>query len=247
MIYFNKLLPLIFSPLGLIIGLLLFALVAKKRWPVFIALLTLLVSAHPLTAHSIWASLESDYPYQPISGVPKAGAVLVLSGMLGRFESDHGYVTDWGDPDRFFVGVQLVKSGKSDLLIFTRSQMPWKKAIPEGDILKEQAMEMGISSEQILLTSIVSNTAEEALAVKHLMSERGLEDVILVTSSFHLPRAKLIFDHAGISTYPYPTDFKSTGRKLDWLSFIPSAGAFVRTSDGVREYIGRVYYWLKFM
>lgn len=219
-----------------------FALVRRKRWPLFIAIFSLLLCALPLTAHIIWVNLESDYPYRPISEVPKADVVLVLSGMLEGFESDYGYVTDWGDPDRFFVGVQLVNSGKSDFLMFTRGHMPWKKTTPEGEILKKKAVELGISSNQILLTSRVSNTAEEALATKELMSEYGLENVILVTSSFHLPRAKLLFDRAGVKTYPYPTDFKATGRKLDWLSLIPSASAFMSTSIGVREYIGRAYY-----
>ena len=60
-------------------------------------------------------------------------------------------------------------------------------------MLKQKALELGISSDQIVLTSIVSNTAEESLAVKELMAEHGLTKIILVTSSFHLPRAKLLF------------------------------------------------------
>ena len=247
MIYIHKLLPLILSPLGVVIALMLLALVTRKQWPLYAATSTLLVCAHPLTAHSIWVGLESDYPYQPIAGVPQADAVLVLSGMLGSFESGYGYVTDWNDPDRFFAGVELVKSRKSDLLMFTRGQMPWTKNIPEGEIFREKAIELGISPNQIVLTQIAANTAEEALAVENLMREHGLQDIILVTSSFHLPRAKLLFDHAGVKTYPYPTDFKATGRKLDWTSLVPSASAFMSTSSGIREYVARGYYLLKFI
>jgi len=245
MIYLHKLLPLIVSPLGIVIALLLLALVIRKQWPLYAAISALLVCALPLTAHLLWVSLEAEYPYQPVGSVPKADAVVVLSGMLGGFESDYGYVIDWGDPDRLFVGVQLLKFEKSDFLIFTRGQLPWENTTPEGEILKEKAVELGVSSNRILLTSIVSNTAEEALAVKQIMDEHGLEDVILVSSSFHLPRAKLLFDHAGISTFSYPTDHRASGRSLNWLSIIPSASAFASTSSGLREYIGRLYYWLK--
>ena len=55
------------------------------------------------------------------------------------------------------------------------------------------------------------------------MAERQLNKIILVTSSFHLPRAKLLFDQLGVETYPYPTDFKATSRDITWLHFIPSA------------------------
>ena len=246
MIYLHKLLPLIVSPLGLLISLMLLALLLRRQWPIYWALLILLVCSFPLTARSIWVGLESEYQYQPPTTLPKADAVLVLSGMLGGFETQDGYVTEWGDPDRFFVGLQLVKLGKADRLIFTRGQMPWSNSPPEGEILEQKALEMGISSDRILLTSIVSNTAEESLAVKDLMAEYGLTKIILVTSSFHLPRAKLLFDKAGVDTYPYPTDFKAASRDVTWLHFIPSADAFRETSNGIREYIGRFYYWLKF-
>lgn len=246
MIYLHKLLPLIVSPLGLLISLMLLALLLKRQWPVYLGLVILLVCAFPLTARSIWVGLESEYQYQPPTTLPKTDAVLVLSGMLGGFETEDGYVTEWGDPDRFFVGVQLVKLGKADRLIFTRGQMPWSESPPEGEMLKQKALEMGVSPDQILLTSIVSNTAEESLAVKDLMAKYGLTKIILVTSSFHLPRAKLLFDKAGVDTYPYPTDFKAASRDVTWLHFIPSADAFKATSNGIREYIGRFYYWLKF-
>ena len=246
MIYLYKLLPLIVSPLGLLISLMLLALLLRRQWPIYWALLILLVCSFPLTARSIWVGLESEYQYQPPTTLPKADAVLVLSGMLGGFDTQDGYVTEWGDPDRFFVGLQLVKLGKADRLIFTRGQMPWSNSPPEGEILKQKALETGISSDRILLTSIVSNTAEESLAVKDLMAEYGLTKIILVTSSFHLPRAKLLFDKAGVDTYPYPTDFKAASRDVTWLHFIPSADAFRETSNGIREYIGRFYYWLKF-
>ena len=246
MIYLHKLLPLIVSPLGLLIALMLLALVFRRQWPVYVALMVLLVCSFPLTARSIWVGLESEYQYQPPTRVPQADAVLVLGGMLGGFETEDGYVTEWGDPDRFFVGLQLVKLGKADRLIFTRGQMPWSDSPPEGELLKQKALEMGISPQQILLTSIVSNTAEEASAVKGLMAENGLNKIILVTSSFHLPRAKLLFDRSGVETYPYPTDFKASSRDVTWLHFIPSADAFRDTSSGIREYIGRLYYLLKY-
>ena len=246
MIYLHKLLPLVASPVGLLIGLMLLALVLKRQWPVYCALFILLVCSFPLTARFIWVGLESEYQYQAPITVPKADAVLVLSGMLGGFETEDGYVTEWGDPDRFFVGVHLVKMGKADRLIFTRGKMPWSESPPEGELLKQKALEMGIFPEQILLTSIVSNTAEESSAVKDLMAERQLSKIILVTSSFHLPRAKLLFDQVGVETYPYPTDFKVASRDITWLHFIPSADALRNTSSGIREYLGRIYYWLKY-
>ena len=242
MLFLHKLLPLIVSPLGLVVFFLLISVLVRRRGPAVVGLLVLLVSALPLTADRLWEALEADYPYRPIESVENANAVVVLSGMLGGIETDEGVVTQWGDADRFMAGVDLVKAGKAPLIIFTRGQWPWLNLPPEGEVLAKRALMMGVSSSQILLTGVVTNTADEADEVRSLMDLAGLETVILVTSSFHMPRAKMLFDRAGVASVPYPTDFKSSGGRSDWMSYIPSADGLNDTSKAVREMIGRLYY-----
>ena len=243
MLFLHKLLPLIVSPLGLVVFFLLVSVLVRRRGPAVVGLLVLLVSALPLTADRLWTALEADYPYRPIESVDNADAVVVLSGMLGGIETSEGVVTQWGgEVDRLFSGVDLVKAGKAPLIIFTRGQWPWLNLPPEGEVLARRAIGMGIREKQILLTGIVSNTADEAAEVKTLMEFGGMRRVILVTSSFHMPRAKMLFDRAGIVSIPYPTDFKASGGHSDWMSFVPSANGLNQTSNAVREWIGRLYY-----
>jgi uncharacterized SAM-binding protein YcdF (DUF218 family) len=54
-----------------------------------------------------------------------------------------------------------------------------------------------------------------------------------------------LFEKAGISVEAYPTDFKVSGTAVDWLDYIPSADGFRDASNGIREYIGRLYYQMK--
>ena len=246
MLFLHKLLPLIVSPLGLVSFLLLVSVLIRRRGPAVVGVLLLLVSALPLTSDRLWEALEADYPYRPIESVENANAVVVLSGMLGGIETDEGVVTQWGDADRFMAGVDLVKAGKAPLIIFTRGQWPWLNLPPEGEVLARRAISMGIREKQILLTGIVTNTADEAAEVKTLMEFGGMRRVILVTSSYHMPRAKMLFDRAGIVSIPYPTDFQSSGGQSDWMSFVPSAHGLNRTSEAIREFIGRLYYSIKF-
>jgi uncharacterized SAM-binding protein YcdF (DUF218 family) len=83
--------------------------------------------------------------------------------------------------------------------------------------LKFKAVELGINESQILLSNTVANTAEEAEAVVQLISANGIKRIVLITSSFHMPRAKLLFDKQGIDSVPFATDFKATGQTLSWL------------------------------
>ena len=246
MLVLHKLLPLIVSPLGLVVVLLLLSVVTRRRGPSLFGLILLLIASLPLTADRIWIALESDYPYRPIDSVQNADAVVVLSGMLGGVETSEGVVSQWGGAiDRFFVGIDLLNAGKVPLIIFTRGEWPWLNLPPEGEVLAKRALMMGVNPGQILLTGTVETTAEEADEIKTLMEFAGMERVILVTSAYHMPRAKMLFDRAGINSIPHPTDFKSSGGHLNWMSFVPSAGGLSETSSGVRELIGRFYYRIK--
>ena len=123
--------------------------------------------------------------------------------------------------------------------------MPWSDSPPEVKYCVLKALNMGIPEANILLTGKAANTADEAIQVKTLLQQEGLNHIILVTSSFHMPRSKLLFDNAGINNVAYPTDFQANG-SISWLDMIPNAEAFEETSSGLREYIGRIYYWLRF-
>ena len=247
MIYLHKLLPLIVSPLGLVILLIILGM-AFRRWIIVVlSCFVLLASALPVTAQLIWRGLEQQHPPRSLDRLGSFDAVVVLSGgMLFGLKYKGTFKAEWADPDRFFAGIEVLKSGKANTLIFTRGSLPWENHQAEGELLRIKAIEMGVDDTQIILTDTVSNTAEEALAVKDLMAENGINTILLITSSFHMPRAKLLFDKQGIDSDTFPVDFKGTGRQFTWLSFLPSANGFALTSSGVREYIGRLYYELKF-
>ena len=239
----HKLLPLIVSPLGLLVALVLLSFVLRRRWPAAIGMAVLIVCSLPLTGDRLWAVLESDYPYRPVESIESADAVVVLSGMLDGIESSDGVTPQWSEAtDRFFAGIDLLNAQKAPLIIFTRGQWPWLNLPPEGEVLAKRALMMGVKSSQILLTGVVTNTADEANEVRALMDLAGLDTVILVTSSFHMPRAKMLFERAGIESVQYPTDFRSAARQSNWLSLIPSADGLDSSSDAVREFIGRIYY-----
>ena len=245
MLILHKLLPLIVSPLGTFVGLVILAAILRRRWPGILGLVIVLVCALPATSTLIWRGLEADYPYRSFEALPKTDAILVLSGMLGGIETIDGVVPQWGGAvDRFFVGVDLLQANKAPVLMFTRGKHPWSYLRPDGEVLAERAISMGVPSKRILLTGLAYNTENEAREVRAVAEIAGIEVITLVTSSFHMPRAVAIFERAGLQVVPYATDFQA-GTSLSWIDWIPSAQAFGATSSGLREYLGRAYYWLK--
>jgi len=101
----------------------------------------------------------------------------------------------------------------------------------------------GVAPEKILVTRYVDNTATEAAAVADLMKADGQRRIILVTTSWHMPRAVYLFRRAGIDCQPFPVDFHlDETRSLKLLDFVPSAGAWQGTETALRELYGYAFY-----
>ena len=246
MIYFHKILPLIFSPLFFIITLIIFGLIIGSKKISFIGIVVLVIFSMPVVSNKLIAYLESDYELIKPSKIETADAVIVLSGMVKTIQTKNGLDYEWGGAvDRFFSGIDLFNLNKAPTLIFTGGKLPWSIGVPEGEFLREEAIKLGIPKKDILLTENVENTDQEAKAIKKILSLDNPK-VILVTSAFHMPRAQLVFEAAGINVVPFPVDFKTGAGKLTFMNFIPSANSFASTSFFVREMIGRTYYNLKY-
>ena len=153
-------------------------------------------------------------------------------------------IIEWYDPDRFLAGIDLYKANKSNRLIFTGGINPLASDLPpEGDIYINEAISMGIPEEDLFTTYPVNNTLQEAKAIKKLLNDEIAliqKEIILVTSAFHMKRAKKVFEREGISVQPYPVDFKSDKsflsslrnplKRLDYSLVTPSDGIVVLSS-----------------
>ena len=242
MIYLHKILPFFVSPLGIVLIFLIVSLFSKRRIYVFLAFLVLIVSSNPLVGNYLMKKLE--YPYQPIpiSSIKEKDAIVVLSGGLHQAGNKKYSTYEFNDPDRFFAGIDLIKKYKADKLIFTAGQLPWSdKGLPEGYVLKDKAISLGIPG-VILVTKKVKNTYEESLAVTKIIPNNS--SIILVTSAFHMQRSKYLFEKQGFDVIPYPVDFKSSNSKISIMSFLPNLGSIKTSSLFIRENIGRLYYKL---
>ena len=244
MIYINKILPVIFSPLGLIIALLLFGILRKKILPSLLALLLLTLFSLPFVSNQLIKSLERNYSVISPNELDTADTVVVLSGMLQTIKQDSMIHYEFsGAVDRIFAGINLLKMGKAQKIILTRGKLPWNKGVPEGDYLAEFLQSQGIDPNRILLTEIVQNTNDEAKAISTMLPKTS--EVILITSAFHMPRAEKVFQNQNLKIIPYAVDFRSSAKDIDVLDFLPQANAFKDSSFYFREIIGRLYYSLR--
>ena len=246
MIYLHKFLPLIASPLFFILIIILIGTYLKSKKISLFGLLVLIFCSLPIISNKLIFYLEKDYNLQDVSNIGKADAIVVLSGMVATIETKENINYEFSTAvDRILSGIDLFKKNKAPFLILTNGKLPWSVGIPEGEYLKKFSIKFGIPKESILLTDNVQNTDQEAKSVKKLLNTNEA-NIILVTSAFHMPRAKKVFEATNIKVIPFAVDFRNSPNKVNFMDFIPSANSFEDTNHFVREMIGRLYYNLKY-
>jgi uncharacterized SAM-binding protein YcdF (DUF218 family) len=270
MLYLNKLLPSLFLPVGLTIVLVSVGLLLKNRNLCWAGLGFFYLLSTAFISGKIMAVFEGAGGRREVKRVQDAEAIVVLSGMLQ--DRNGAPLGEWSEAvDRFEAGIELFQARKAPLLILTGGHVPWRPDDrPEGEILQERAVKLGIPERRIMVTGKVGNTDEEAKAVMNLFrnseigilkqetanGKQGLNAVrierggvrsgpriILVTSAFHMPRAKMLFEKQGFEVEPFPVDFQNSDQpSMTILSFVPSAHALAKSETAMREGIGVLYY-----
>ena len=246
MIYLHKIFPLIISPLIFIIAIIILGIIFKSRKLSLFGMTLLIFCSLPIVSNKLIFYLEYKYEPKNISTLNNADGIIVLSGMLNTIKTSEGYKYEFTNAvDRFFSGIELMKNNKAPLLVLTRGTVPWSIGVPEGEYLKNIAIEFGIRENQILLTKNVQNTEQEAKAVKEIFPDEDI-NLILVTSAFHMPRAVKVFEANDLNVITFPVDFRRKNTKFTILDLIPSASSLAKTSHFIKEMIGRFYYKLKY-
>jgi len=186
----------------------------------------------------------------PMAALPSSQAMVVVSGMRVAPPGD-APLGEWSEAvDRFEAGVALFQAGKAPVLVFTGGWVPWYPgARPEGEILAERAVALGVPRSHMLVTDKVANTADEARAVaRQLQDQRSTtaeRHIILVTSAFHMRRSRVLFARAGFQVVPFPVDFQvPVGHAFTMLDLMPTASSLNQTETALREWYGLLFYQL---
>ncbi|BBL57307.1 YdcF family protein [Methylomonas koyamae] len=90
------------------------------------------------------------------------------------------------------------------------------------------------------------NTAENAGFSRELLRQYGIDNIVLVTQAYHMPRALMAFRNAGFKVLPAPTAFigrSGDSRFLDWL---PSPSAWANVFLLAHEAVGMVWYGIRY-
>ena len=149
--------------------------------------------------------------------------------------------------DRIIHAVALYKQGKiGTILISGGTGSLSAPEITEANELKKVLDLYGIPEADIIIENESRNTYENAVNTAKILRARYPEgEFLLITSAFHLRRAKACFDKTGLKTTSFSTDFYThpTTYTPDSL-LIPNESAIYHWLIFEREILGILMYKL---
>lgn len=266
MYYVNKCIGWILSPIGLLfIGLgagwviRVFAarqsskrcsstnkLLATSNWLIGLTIVFVWIMSCGITTRFIGASLEREWvvdgkPHGDISELSNADAIVVLGGGMGR-HPNCGVPEMFGAADRVWQGARLYKAGLSKIVVLSGPDVE-KSTVP-------LLLDFGVPKESFLHLSNARNTEEESKLIYAELAkicDGRKPKILLVTSAWHMSRAKLLFERVGFEVVPAPTDFEMScclEVPIRISDFFPNSDALSRNSYCVKEWVALMGYYL---
>jgi uncharacterized SAM-binding protein YcdF (DUF218 family) len=204
------------------------------------SLLALLLLSLPLTAYSLMGRLETPSLADP-RAVDDAQAIVILAGGVARGAPEWG-----GDTVNLFTlqrvryGARLARETRLPVLITgaaPREGRPGEAAMMRELLSTEFGVPVRWFDEQAKTTA---GNAREAAA---LLRPAGIGRVVLVTSAFHMPRARRAFERAGLQVIAAPTGyFGYRSGPFEWAWLVPSGDALRISYLALREMAAGMLY-----
>lgn len=250
MIYLHKFLPTFLLPTGATLLLVVAGLLLRRLWLCWLGVALLWLASTPLVSNQLMRAAEGWQVRQPVAAIAPTAAIIVLSAGRLHPPGDPAAVEYTDAIDRYHGGIALMLAGKAPRLVFTGAWLPWRAgAQPEGEAMAAMAVAAGVPETAILTTGPVINTDEEAQAVAALLAAElpaeTAPSVTLVTSAYHMARARWLFERAGMTVTPFPVDFQGDVQvTFSLLDLLPNAGSLRQTELALREWYGLLFYRL---
>ena len=158
-----------------------------------------------------------------------------------------GIVILGGDINRLFDGIKLARKYPRARIVFSGGNPNLIRTddSTEADYVEELLADLGLERGRFLFDREARNTLENVEFSKAIAQPKPGERWMLVTSTYHMPRAIGLFRKAGFAVEPYPVDSQ---KKREWAQILTLNSTFLarinQLDSAVHEWAGLIAYRL---
>ena len=247
---------LLLPPGGLILLALLGLIFWKRLWGrglIGLSLLCFWLIATEPVRDQLLSPLENKYPALQANQLPadltskgKLAIVLLGRGIYERAPEYGGrdmlkghamqrtvYAADLA----LETGLDIYSTGGTKHPEFTES---------EGVVMQRWLVRLGVPKGRIHAETAATTTWENASNISILMKQKGIKQIVLVTTAWHMPRSVWVFEEHGMSVIAAPCAYEVEREPYDLRSFLPRWDVLMDSGDALHEYLGLFWYRFRY-
>lgn len=233
----SKTLDALLSPLWWVLGLLSLCLWLSRRGKKerarlagWVGLAVLVVFSAGSTRAALFRVLERSTPDSAQPDL-QYDTVIVLGGMVEPSARTPVPISYSSSVDRLVLAFDLLHQNRARTAILT--------GVDEAETMRDQLVRWGISEDRLIVEPRARNTRENAVFSAAIAKERGFRTSLVVTSAFHMLRAKECFAAANLPVDTMAADYRAEAGEGSWL---PRGNYLADSELALRELGGRVVY-----
>jgi uncharacterized SAM-binding protein YcdF (DUF218 family) len=247
---------LLLPPGGLILMALLGLLFWKRLWGrglVALSLLCFWLLATEPVRDALLSPLENRYPalqeQQLSADMISEGrlAIVLLGGGVYEKAPEYGGrdMLDGQALQRTVYAADLA-IGNGLEVYSTGGTMYPELTEPEGRIMQRWLIRLGVPRIRTYAETAATNTWENAANIAILMKQKGIEQVVLVTTAWHMQRSVWVFEANGLNVIPAPCAYAIDNEPYDLRSYLPHWNVLADSGNALHEYLGLLWYRLRY-
>ena len=204
-------------------------------WSVWGALFAL---ATPVVAERLTTLTEMRGPPLAVAlagSDPERTALVVLAGGLRTFDRTipPRERLDGATTARVLGASRIFQENRFSLVILSGAPAE------EGEAMADLITTLGVPRDRVVIENASYNTRENAEKSREILRARGMEVVVLATSSTHLRRATREFERAGVHVIPAAVEVIGESRFF-YDELLPASSALARSHQTLHELFGYV-------
>jgi uncharacterized SAM-binding protein YcdF (DUF218 family) len=169
---------------------------------------------------------------------------IVAGGFASPDTEANGYFN--ATADRFIQVVKLYNAGKiKHILISGGNGKDTDASFREAAWVKGELLAFRVPDSVIIIEDQSTNTKENARNSKRLLDSLHLTPpYLLITSAYHMPRAKLLFEKSGVPVAAFPCNYGDGMGPFTFSDVIPGFGVLLAWKVYLKEVLGVFVYSL---
>ncbi|WP_200979717.1 YdcF family protein [Echinicola sp. 20G] len=249
MFFYPQFLTFLAMPLTIVLVLISLGFILRKRKLgnrlTLTGILLLLFFTNKFISNATMNAWEPEF--KSIADLPAYDLGIVLTGVTNLDKTAYDRTFFNKGADRATHAIQLYQMGKIKKILITGGQgLNPANSNTEAKLLANFMVIAGVARHDIIIEDKAVNTRQNALFTLEKLQSKSMKTkskYLLITSAFHMKRAKACFDKVGLSTDTFPVDYYSSDVKFDFQNLvIPTPDGLIIWTKLFKEWIGLVVY-----